>query len=299
MKILAGAGSSNQKLAKSLSNSLASEYIEANIANFEDGELRVQISENPDNQDIVLIKSICAPVNDNLMELLLMVDTVKRAGAKQIITVIPYLGYSRQDRVAYEYGPISASLIAKLLEAAGVTSIVTIDLHSKQAEGFFAIPIYNVDPSSVFLPFIKCSSNHLLVSPDFGSINRVNNLSKALKIDFAIITKLRTSNNDPKMQKITGNVKGKNCILIDDIIDSGQTIINAANLLRDNGALEIEAFVTHPVLSAAAAIERVERSCLSKVYITDTIETCSLPSKFHTLTINDLLLPIMLAKQRA
>jgi ribose-phosphate pyrophosphokinase len=280
-------GSSNQPLAQRLAKITGYKLLKTKIGNFSDGELRVEIQDNIE-ENVIIVQSMSHPVNDRLMELLLLVDTVKRAGAKNITALIPYFGYSRQDRCTYKYGPISASLVIKLLEAAGVTKVITLDLHSKQLEGVFNVPIINLDPASIFFPFYKDDINTVVVSPDIGGIARANNFSLFLDKDLVIINKTRDADNECSMSTIIGNVKDKKCIIIDDIVDSGSTLCKAAELLRSNGALNIEAYITHPVLSSDSK-ERIMNAQIDKIFVSDSIYHSSLPDKFIVTFIDQLL----------
>ena len=244
-------GSSNKLLAKKIAENTGYKPLNTEIRNFGDGELRVEVQDKIE-EDVIIVQSTSSPVNDHLMELLLLIDTAKRAGARNIIGVIPYFGYSRQDRTTYQNGPISASLVIKLLESAGVTKIITLDLHSRQLEAVFNVPIFNFDPASIFFPFYKNSQEIVVVSPDIGGIARARNFCSLFGKDLAVINKYRDTNNECFMSKIIGNVKNKKCIIIDDIVDSGNTLCKAAQLLKEHEALAIEAYVTHPVLSGNA-----------------------------------------------
>ncbi|NDA90894.1 MAG: ribose-phosphate diphosphokinase, partial [Alphaproteobacteria bacterium] len=220
-------GSSNKLLAKKIAENTGYKLLNTEIRNFGDGELRVEVQDKIE-EDVIIVQSTSSPVNDHLMELLLLIDTAKRAGARNIIGVIPYFGYSRQDRSTYQHGPISASLVVKLLEGAGITKIITLDLHSKQLEGVFNVPIFNFDPASIFFPFYKNSQEIVVVSPDIGGIARARNFCSLFGKDLAVINKYRDTNNECFMSKIIGNVKNKKCIIIDDIVDSGNTLCKAA-----------------------------------------------------------------------
>lgn len=291
MKILAG--NSHKILAKNLAKEINCDYVEADITTFDDGETRVQIIDDLNGCDVVVVQSTSKPANNHLMELLLLVDTAKRAGAKRIIAVIPYFGYSRQDRRSYLFSPISARLVANLLETAGVDHLITIDLHSKQLEGFFKIAIQNLNPIKLFVPIINNYNNYnnyIIVSPDVGGFVRVQAINNMFNRDIAVINKSRDVNNKCNMSEIIGNIEGKHCLLIDDIVDSGKTLCKGAKLLMERGALSVDAFITHPVLSGTAK-EDIENSDIANIYVTDTIEVKDLTSKFHVITI----MPIIIA----
>ncbi|XVN42328.1 MAG: ribose-phosphate diphosphokinase [Candidatus Rickettsia vulgarisii] len=288
MKILAGL--SHKTLAKNLANSMNCEYIETYITNFDDGETRIQIIDDLNGCDVVIIQSTSKPANNHLMEFLLLVDTAKRSGARRIIALMPYFGYSRQDRRSYMFAPISARLVANLLEVAGVDHLITIDLHSKQLEGFFKIAVQNLNPISLFAPIINNYNNSIIVSPDVGGFVRAQAINNMFNMDIAVINKSRDANNKYNMSEIIGNVVGKHCLLIDDIADSGQTLCKGAKLLMEKGALSVDAFITHPVLSGTAR-EDIENSDITNIHITDTIEVTDLTSKFHVISI----MPIIIA----
>ncbi len=280
-------GSSSSVLAKKIAKNIGYDLINTNVQNFNDGELRIELRGKIQN-DVTIVQSISKPVNDHLMELLLIVDSLRRAGSQNITAVIPYLGYSRQDRCTYKHGPISASLVAKLIEAAGVNKIVTLDLHSKQIEGMFNIPIINLDPSTIFYPIYN-KDDAIIVAPDIGGIPRARDASYLFGQNLAIINKTRDGNsNECFMSQLIGSVKNKKCIIIDDIIDSANTLCKAANLLKENGALEIEAYVTHAVLSGDA-INKVECSQIDKIFVSDSIEHKSLSNKFTTICIDEFI----------
>ncbi|NRB10438.1 MAG: ribose-phosphate diphosphokinase [Rickettsiaceae bacterium] len=287
------AGSSNLVLAQQIAKATGAKMLNTKIDNFADGELKIQVLDSI-GQDIMIVQSTSPPVNNHLMELLLLADTAKRAGAKNITTIIPYFGYSRQDRCVYKYGPISASLVVKLFETSGITEVITLDLHSAQLEGLFNIKITNIDPASLFYAAFeqenlnKNSDNLVVVSPDIGGIPRARNFSNLVGSQLAIINKSRDNNNICHMDEIIGNVEGKKCILVDDIVDSANTLCLATKLLADNGAEMIIAFVTHAVLSANA-VEKIQRSNLDKIYVSDSILQQNLPNKFHILPTAKLI----------
>ncbi|WP_341749943.1 ribose-phosphate diphosphokinase [Candidatus Tisiphia endosymbiont of Sialis lutaria] len=282
MKILAGL--SHKKLARHLAKELNCQYVETYITTFDDSETKVQILEDVQGCDVVIVQSISRPTNNHLMELLLLVDTVKRAGASKVTVVIPYLGYSRQDRRYDNFSPVPARLVANMLEIAGVDRIITVDLHSQQLEGFFKIAIQNLEPISLFAPIIKNYNNAIIVSPDIGGFVRIGAVNKLFNMNMAVINKSRDIKDQCQMSEIIGNVSGKHCLLIDDIVDSGETLYKGAKLLMAVGALSVDAFVTHPVLSGASK-KNIENSDIMNIYITDTIETTDLPSKFHIISV--------------
>lgn len=290
MKILAGL--SHKKLARYLAEELNCEYVETYITAFDDTETRVQILEDMHKCDVVIVQSTSRPANNHLMELLLLVDTVKRAGASQVTAVIPYFGYSRQDRSSCSFTPVSSRLVASMLEVAGVNHVITVDLHSQQLEVFFKIPIQNLDPISLFAPIIETYNNSIIVSPDVGGFVRVRDVNRLFNMNIAVINKSREakrSTDKCQMSEIIGNVSGKHCVLIDDIVDSGETLCKGAKLLMEVGALSVNAFITHPVLSSMSK-ENIQNSDIMNVYITDTIETTDLPSKFHVISVAPIII---------
>lgn len=281
-------GSSNVVLAQNIANILSLPFVKANTQKFEDQELHVQINEQLYEKDVVIIQSTSKPANDHLMELLLLVNTAKRAGAKRIIAVMPYFGYSRQDRSMNAYEPISASLVADLLEASGVDRVITLDLHSKQIEGFFKIGVNNIDGIQIFGPSFRDIKNKIIISPDIGGLIRAQKYSEYLGCDLAVINKIRTAPGQCTMKEIIGEVQGKHCIIVDDIVDSANTICKAADLLIKNGALSVEGCITHAVLSKDA-VKKIEESVIQKLYITDSIAHNELPNKIHIIPIVDIL----------
>ncbi|HJD55664.1 MAG TPA: ribose-phosphate pyrophosphokinase [Rickettsia endosymbiont of Pyrocoelia pectoralis] len=282
MKILAG--SSNKLLALNLAIALNAPYIEAAITYFNDSEIKVEIQESLHNKDVIIVQSTSKPVNDRLMELFLLIDSAKKAGAARVILVIPYFGYARQDKTSNQ-AAIPAQIIAGFLEKLEINHIITIDLHSQEIEKFFNVPVSNLDPISLYIPLLQTYKNSVIVAPDKGSINRVTKISNLLDIELAYLSKEREANNC-NIVKINGNVSGKNCILIDDIIDSGETLYKAAAFLKQHGALSVQAFITHAVLSKAYK----ENEDIDNIFITDTIVVGDLSAKFHIIPI----LPIIM-----
>jgi ribose-phosphate pyrophosphokinase len=281
------AGSSHPELAKTIANKLSVPLIIAQTKKFEDQELRVQLDGQLYEQDIVIIQSTSKPANDHLMELLLLADTAKHAGARRITAVIPYFGYSRQDRPSYSYGPISASLVSTLLEASGIDRVLTLDLHSKQIEGFFKIGVQNFDSLQLFSPSLKNKENHIIVSPDIGGITRAEKFADMLGLELAVINKKRTSEGKCIMNNIIGDIKGKNCIIIDDIIDTGGTLISACELLLQKQAKSVSACITHGVFSGSC-LKNIEESPIKNFYITNSIEQTELPKKIKVISISDI-----------
>ena len=272
MKILSG--TSNPRLSKEISKRLKLKLINRNIKKFADGEIYIEINENIRGNSVFVIQSTSTPVNDNIMELLLCIDALRRSSAKHITAVIPYFGYARQDRKVAPRTSISAKVVSNLITNAGASRIVTVDLHAGQIQGFFDIPVDNLFTTPLFARNIKKkfkTKNLICVSPDVGGVQRTRGLATKLKIDLAIIDKRRPEAGKSKVMNIIGDVKGKNCIIVDDIIDSGGTIVNAVEALKKAGATDVYVFVTHAVLSGEAA-DKITKSKIKKLIITDTID---------------------------
>ena len=287
MKILSGR--THIALARKLANIIGCLYVESFIQPFDDGELRIQILEDLYGEEVIIVQSTSKPVNDNLMELLLLIDAVNGAGAKNITAIIPYFGYSRQDRKFDDHGPIAARLVVSLLEATNLSQIITMDLHSYPLEGFFKIPILNLDPISIFAPIIESYKNPMIIAPDIGSIIRTRKVSQNFNMDIGIINKTRDIDNQCHVHDLIGDVKGRNCLIIDDIIDTGKTISKGAELLMKKGASSVNAFITHAVLSSDVVHDIIDKSIVQNVYVTDTIVSEKISTKFHELSIMKLI----------
>jgi len=274
MKLISG--TSNQTLARAVADVLDVPLTSIDIERFRDEEIFVKINENVRGEDIFLIQPTSAPANDHLMELLIIIDALVRASAKRITAVVPYFGYARQDRKTGGRTPISAKLVANLVSKAGADRVLTIDLHAGQIQGFFDIPTDNLFGQPVFEADIKDRfskserDNLMFVSPDTGGVVRTRSLAKRFNADIAIVDKRRPKAGEAEVMNIIGDVAGRTCILLDDIIDSGGTLCNAAKALKDKGANSVSAYITHGVLSDPA-IERITSSVLTEVVITDTI----------------------------
>jgi ribose-phosphate pyrophosphokinase len=282
------AGGSHPNLAAQLAAKLRCEYVFADTQKFADQELKVYIEANLCHKEVIIVQSTSQPANDNLMELLLIADTAKRAGCGMIKAVIPYFGYGRQDKPSYVYGPISASLVARLIETSGINQAVTIDIHSKQAEGFFKIDIQNLNSVDIFISKFKDIENPIVVSPDVGGLSRAKLFAEKLESDVAIINKNRNASGECFVSSVIGEVKGKNCIIVDDIVDTGSTLYKSANLLIGKGANSVSACITHAVLSNNS-VKQIEQLGLSRFLITDTIHHEYLPSFIEVLPINEFL----------
>lgn len=264
---------SNKKLAEEIAKCVGVELGKCSVSQFSDGEVQINIEESIRGCEVFLVQSTSAPVNEHLMELLIMIDALKRASAKNINVVIPYYGYARQDRKARSREPITSKLVANLLVTAGATRIVALDLHAPQIQGFFDIPIDHLVAVPILTQFFQ-SKNYddiVVVSPDHGGVTRARKMADRLKAPIAIIDKRRPRPNVAEVMNIVGNVEGKTCILIDDIIDTAGTITLAAKALKDYGAKRIFACCTHPVLSGPA-IERIQNSEIEQLVVTNTIE---------------------------
>ena len=252
MKLITG--NANTKLSTDIANIADVDLCETLVTRFADNEIWVEIKDNIRGEDVFIIQSTCNPANDNLMELLIMVDACKRASAGRITAVIPYYGYARQDRKPAGRSPISAKLVANMLEAAGVDRMLTMDLHAGQIQGFFDIPVDNLYAQPLFVkdlknsPMVK-SGNTMIISPDAGGVPRARAVAKKLNLDIAIIDKRRDRANESEAMNVIGDVKGKQCIIVDDIIDTGGTLVKAARALEDEGAEDVQAYITHGVLS--------------------------------------------------
>ena len=267
-------GNGNMDLAQKISKELRTTLGKAKVGQFSDGEITVQIEENVRGMDVFLIQPTCSPANDNLMELIIMVDAIRRSSAARITAVIPYYGYARQDRrVRSERVPISAKVTADMLQRSGIDRVLTLELHSEQIQGFFDIPVDNVYGTRALRDDIvkQDLKDPLIVSPDVGGVVRSRALAKSLNLtDLAIIDKRRDAANDSEVMNVIGEVEGKDCIIVDDIVDTAGTLCNAANALKDKGANQVQAYAVHPVLSGEA-IEKINQSMLDQLVVTDTI----------------------------
>ena len=292
MKILSG--TSNLSLSKSIARQLKLKLVNTNIKSFADGEVYVEINENIRGNSVFVIQSTSTPTNDNLMELLLCVDALRRSSAKNITAVIPYFGYARQDRKVVPRTSISAKLVSNLITNAGASRIVTVDLHSGQIQGFFDIPVDNLFTTPLFARYIKKNlknKNLICVSPDVGGVQRTRGLATKINVDLAIIDKRRPRPGKSQVMRIIGNVQNKECIIVDDIIDSGGTIVNAVDALIKEGAKSVYVFVTHAVLSGEA-INKIKKSKINKLIITDSIDNTKKiknVSKIQVLSIAPLM----------
>ncbi len=287
-------GNANPKLAAEVVRRLNISLGRANVGRFSDGEITVEIQEHVRGNDVFILQSTCSPANENLMELLVMVDALKRASAGRITAAIPYFGYSRQDRrVRSARVPIAAKLVADLLTAAGVQRVLTMDLHAEQIQGFFNIPVDNIYSLPIMLADVwkKDFDNLMVVSPDVGGVVRARALAKRLECDLAIIDKRRPKANVSEVMNIIGEVEGRTCVLMDDIVDTAGTLCKAAAALKEHGAKRVLAYCVHPVLSGAA-ISRINDSALDELVVTDTIplsEEAQKSPRIRQLSVADVL----------
>ena len=266
-------GNANPALAKEIATHLGVELGKASVGRFSDSEVAVEIEQNVRARDVFVVQSTCTPTNENLMELCIMVDALKRASARRITAVIPYFGYARQDRRPRSTRvPISAKVVANMLEAVGVERLLTMDLHADQIQGFFNIPVDNIYASPVLLSDLQTKryQDLVVVSPDIGGVVRARALAKQLNCDLAIIDKRRPKANVSEVMNVIGDIDGRNCVVMDDMIDTAGTLVKAAAVLKERGAKSVYAYCTHAVFSGPA-IERIQASMLDEVVITNTI----------------------------
>ena len=263
---------SNIPLAEKIAAQLGLPLSKCTVGKFSDGEINVSIGETVRGSDVFIIQSTCTPVNDNLMELLIMIDAMKRASAGRITAVIPYFGYARQDRKSKSRDPISSKLVADLITAAGADRVLTMDLHAAQIQGFFNIPLDHLEGMPILSQYIerKELEDLVIVSPDLGSVNRARKIANRLDVPIAIIDKRRPKPNVSEIMNIIGDIKDKNLLIIDDIIDTAGTLCNAANALKERGAKSVRACATHGILSGPA-VERIRDSALDELILLDTI----------------------------
>jgi ribose-phosphate pyrophosphokinase len=287
-------GSAYPDLAVEICNEMDYPLGQVTRNRFSDGELGVQISESVRGQDVFIVQPTCPPSNDNLMELLIMTDALKRSSASNIIAIIPYFGYARQDRKAAPRVPITAKLVANLLETAGIDRIVTLDLHAGQIQGFFDIPVDNLYGSIVFANYIrkKGLKNPIVASPDVGGVMRARSFAKLLGLDMVIVDKRREKANVSEVMNIIGDVTGRDVIIIDDIIDTAGTLVNAAKVLKERGAASVMACCSHPILSGPA-YDRIEKGDLDELVVTNTIPLRQACKKITVLSIAPLFAEVM------
>ena len=292
MKLLTG--NSNKNLSQKISKFLKNRLVNSSIRKFSDGEIYIEINENIRGNSIFVIQSVSSPANDNLMELLLCIDALKRSSAKNITAVIPYFGYARQDRKVVPRTSISAKLVSNLIAKAGADRVVTVDLHAGQIQGFFDIPVDNLFATPIFAIHVKKkikTKNLICIAPDVGGTERARALGKLLNVGLAIVDKRRPKAGQSQVMNIIGDVRGKTCIIVDDIIDSGGTIVNAAAALKKRGAKDVHVYVTHGVLSGGAE-NKIKKSNIKNLVITDTIDNAAKVKNIkniEVLTITNLV----------
>ena len=289
MKIISGG--SNSEFAQKVAEHCFTELVPTDVTRFSDGEILVEIKENIRGKDVFLVNSTCMPVNESLMEMLIMIDTAKRSSAKRISAVMPYYGYARQDRKSASRTPITAKLVADLLTQAGADRILTMDLHAGQIQGFFDIPVDDLTSRVVFAKDIKhtvnCTEGTVFVSPDAGGVVRARKFAEMFFGDVAIVDKRRPKAGVAEVMNLIGDVKGKHAILVDDIVDSGGTLCNAAKAIMDAGALSVRAYITHGVLSNGAN-KKIDASVLDELVISDSIPMKEKSKKIRQVTVAEL-----------
>lgn len=294
-KLMIFAGSSNASLAKRVTTQLRMELGKADIGRFSDGEVNVEIHENVRGQDVFLVQSTCAPTNDNLMELMIMADAVQRASAHRITAVIPYFGYARQDRRPRSARvAISAKVVADMLASVGIDRVLTVDLHSDQLQGFFNMPVDNVYASPVLVDdaLARGMQDSVVISPDVGGVVRARAIAKQLHdAELAIIDKRRPRKNESEVMNVIGDVSGRPCVLVDDMVDTAGTLCTAGQVLKERGATHVYAYISHPVLSGPA-VQRIEDSQIDEIVVTDTIplrKDAKRCKKIRQLSLDSLL----------
>lgn len=283
-------GTANPELSEEIAKYLEMPLSQANINRFSDGEINMKISESVRGKDVFIIQPTSAPTNDNLMELLIMTDALKRSSAKSITAVVPYYGYARQDRKAAPRVPITAKLVANLMETAGITRMVTVDLHASQIQGFFDIPVDNLYGAILFMDYIRAKNfeNPVIASPDIGGVARARYFANKLGLDMVIVDKRREKTNESEVMNVIGDVEYKDIIFIDDMVDTAGTMVKAASALKKLGANSVMACCTHPVLSGPA-YERIENGELDELVVTNTIPMDQKCSKIKMLSTASML----------
>ncbi|WP_299599275.1 ribose-phosphate pyrophosphokinase [uncultured Microbulbifer sp.] len=287
-------GNANPELAQKIVEHMAIPLGEADVKRFSDGEIAVEITDNVRGRDVFVVQSTCQPTNRNIMELILLVDALRRASAGRITAVVPYFGYARQDRrVRSQRVPISAKVVADMMVSVGIDRVLTVDLHAEQIQGFFDVPVDNVYGSSVLLDDIERQNykDLVVVSPDIGGVVRARAVAKSLECDLAIIDKRRPAANVAEVMNIIGEVSDRTCLLVDDMVDTAGTLCNAAMALKEHGAKKVVAYCTHPVLSGKA-IENLNNSVMDELVVTDSIplgDKMQKAPKIRQLTLSAML----------
>nr|WP_299240400.1 ribose-phosphate pyrophosphokinase [uncultured Halomonas sp.] len=293
-KLMVFAGNANPELARKVAECLDNRLGHATVGQFSDGEITVEINENVRGKDVFILQSTCAPTNDNLLELILMVDALRRASATRITAVVPYFGYARQDRrVRSARVPISAKVVADMMVKAGVDRVMTMDLHADQIQGFFDVPVDNVYGSPILLDDIERQNydNLVVVSPDVGGVVRARAIAKQLNADLAIIDKRRPQSNQAQVMHIIGEIQDRTCVVVDDMVDTAGTLCKAAEALKDHGAKRVVAYATHPILSGPA-VDNILGSVLDELVVGDTIplaENARRSGKIRQLSVAGLI----------
>ncbi|WP_227367916.1 ribose-phosphate pyrophosphokinase [Halomonas sp. M20] len=293
-KLMVFAGNANPELARKVAECLDNRLGHATVGQFSDGEITVEINENVRGKDVFILQSTCAPTNDNLLELILMVDALRRASATRITAVVPYFGYARQDRrVRSARVPISAKVVADMMVKAGVDRVMTMDLHADQIQGFFDVPVDNVYGSPILLDDIERQNydNLVVVSPDVGGVVRARAIAKQLNADLAIIDKRRPQSNQAQVMHIIGEIQDRTCVVVDDMVDTAGTLCKAAEALKDHGAKRVVAYATHPILSGPA-VDNILGSVLDELVVGDTIplaESARRSGKIRQLSVAGLI----------
>ena len=283
----------NKDLSKEIAKKLNKKLVDTKIIRFADGEVYVEINENMRGQDVFVIQSTCTPVNDSIMELLICIDALRRASAKSITAVLPYFAYARQDRKVSPRSPISAKLFANLLMGSGASRVLTMDLHANQIQGFFDIPVDNLFAAPTFVQNIKKnikSKNLVCVAPDVGGVERARAIGKRLSADLAIVDKRRSGPGKSEVMNVIGNVENKTCLIFDDLVDSGGTIVNAASALKRKGARDVYAYVVHGVLTGEA-VKKINNSRIKKFVISNSISNIKKikkSKKFQVISVGTL-----------
>ncbi len=284
-------GTANREFAEKVAKCLDIRVGKATVTKFSDGEVNVELLENVRGSDVFVLQPTCNPTNDNLMEMLVLIDALKRSSAMRITAAIPYFGYARQDRRPRSARvPISAKLVANMLTSAGVDRVLTVDIHADQIQGFFDVPVDNIYASPVLLRDIKQKNypDLMIVSPDMGGVMRARAFAKGLGTEMAIVDKRRPKANEAEVMNIIGDINGKNCIIVDDMIDTAKTLCKAAEALKNRGAKQVYAYATHAVFSGDA-IERIENSIIDEVIVSDTIPLSQPSSKIRICSIAELV----------
>jgi ribose-phosphate pyrophosphokinase len=288
------AGNANPQLATAVTQNLGIPLGRAHVGRFSDGEVTVELLENVRGKDVFVLQSTCAPTNDNLMEMMIMVDALRRASAGRITAAVPYFGYARQDRRPRSARvAISARLVANMLSSAGVDRLLTMDLHSDQIQGFFDIPVDNIYATPILIKHLEAQNhpNLIVVSPDIGGVVRARAVAKQLHCDLAILDKRRPRPNVAEVMNIIGEIEGRTCVIMDDMVDTANTLCQAAAALKERGAAKVLAYATHPVLSGPA-VERISRSHIDQLVVTDTIPLSTAAAacdRITQLSVADLL----------